>query len=1069
MDTGNRDGLGSNGHDNADGSSNSNSKSNFNRNKYSDEDINRFKKAFADTNSQYEEMARSDRFLGQSDHSDNIPKSPYHTKERVGGSFHSPRRSPKKVHGQPWGKDPSSRPGEWLGGSGHSARSAGSSSSIANRSWRRKSAPGKTRTTVSSGNDIRQVNLDDSVRSFESESHHLHHRPVPPPMASVSSASDSTNIIDTDDDVAEFAGDGLTTTITTPSSSVHSTLSTKRLSLRSGGNATVSTPKTTPKALKPARGRWSVPSSPATPVAESIASVRASLKTPLMEKEKINQNKFLKSFELFERALEATEPQLTQQRVRAPKKSASLMPGAMRSTTTAKPAATVAHSGLTSDGSNMTEAPTSSSPSKPKKRLPKKSTSLISPRRNATRNFKISPSAVDAEIGISSHHSLNKNQLQSVSELSNLSSIIENLRKVKLDASKNRPGTDDSSTNQAAAELLAALKKLRRIRRDDSSDNGGNDDVLERLRSNGVLSQARLTPEDIALLQSVRDRLQDVHRKTGTSNQASADLTAVDVQLKRVIRSGSDHHKSPSGNNADSDGDDDGKESSKPPALSEQMLEDISNDLSKVVLPQFKGDQDKHSVVEGCWNDIMSILDRMRSQDESDLALALHQLSTDDANQSKIDGIDELRHILTGTNFPRTGEDTNPDEDELRRVIAKLNRTKLNRWEASKFSGFLVNLRKTKFPEKDGDLDCREVVQLRKVVPSEKMLAFEEVVQTARRLQPKLDDKVFDDIFESILSSAKGQPSKTQACQDELADAISKLRKVPMNHREAKQVSQVVYKLKKTPQQCKQEDEEHEEMLELKHVINDEPRAAVVEDAVKQIKRVRFDLDDEVFEFFVGDIVSMGIKTEDRPGEKSFPPPEDAGNESKPEGKKAGSSRKKPSSPRKPKKDKSKTAKSPRTPKPQSKVLSASSDHSQSSEYSDDGRKIVFNRKHHWKHKQHFNTVIGEKRWRKEEKFGADEVIYSPLSREQHDRRKAVSAALFQSMGAVDGSDDGGLVASTDILEQTLEATGVSMGELERSAASSKRTSLVRRSPQGKSPRKSKPASIKEVPTTLPL
>ena len=61
-------------------------------------------------------------------------------------------------------------------------------------------------------------------------------------------------------------------------------------------------------------------------------------------------------------------------------------------------------------------------------------------------------------------------------------------------------------------------------------------------------------------------------------------------------------------------------------------------------------------------------------------------------------------------------------------------------------------------------------------------------------------------------------------------------------------------------------------------------------------------------------------------------------------------------------------------------------------------KKIRFTKKPQWRHKKHNTTVVGEKRWRFEENYDVDEVIYSPLSRDQYDRRKKVGEALFKNL-----------------------------------------------------------------------
>ena len=69
-------------------------------------------------------------------------------------------------------------------------------------------------------------------------------------------------------------------------------------------------------------------------------------------------------------------------------------------------------------------------------------------------------------------------------------------------------------------------------------------------------------------------------------------------------------------------------------------------------------------------------------------------------------------------------------------------------------------------------------------------------------------------------------------------------------------------------------------------------------------------------------------------------------------------------------------------------------------------KKIRFNSKPHWRFKKHNSTVVSSKRWRFEEGFNADEVIWSPLSRDQYDRRKTVGASILATMGEFAALDD---------------------------------------------------------------
>ena len=73
---------------------------------------------------------------------------------------------------------------------------------------------------------------------------------------------------------------------------------------------------------------------------------------------------------------------------------------------------------------------------------------------------------------------------------------------------------------------------------------------------------------------------------------------------------------------------------------------------------------------------------------------------------------------------------------------------------------------------------------------------------------------------------------------------------------------------------------------------------------------------------------------------------------------------------------------------------------------------IVFNQKPQWIHKKHNTTLVGEKRWRFEEGFGADEVIFSALSRDQYYRRKKISASLFANLDGACGDTEAGSSSS---------------------------------------------------------
>jgi hypothetical protein len=69
-------------------------------------------------------------------------------------------------------------------------------------------------------------------------------------------------------------------------------------------------------------------------------------------------------------------------------------------------------------------------------------------------------------------------------------------------------------------------------------------------------------------------------------------------------------------------------------------------------------------------------------------------------------------------------------------------------------------------------------------------------------------------------------------------------------------------------------------------------------------------------------------------------------------------------------------------------------------------KKIRFSKKHKWRYKKHNQTIVSEKRWRYNEEWNTDEVIWSPLSREQYDRRNTVGASILRTMDKFAPLDD---------------------------------------------------------------
>lgn len=382
-------------------------------------------------------------------------------------------------------------------------------------------------------------------------------------------------------------------------------------------------------------------------------------------------------------------------------------------------------------------------------------------------------------------------------------------------------------------------------------------------------------------------------------------------------------------------------------------------------------------------------------------------------------------------------------KDVLAEAISKLRRAKLNKYEAKEVAGILINLRKTKYPNNDKDKHQMKMVTLRKVTTPEKANAIEAAIELIKKVQWNLDDDVFKSFVDEIVSLGRGEPTEKQLYQNELADAISRLKHVKMTPREARGVSGILFKLKKTKYPKEKEGDKKDDRWKLRKVIAS-PKVEQIEKALDQVKRVRWNLDDEVFVYFVDDVVSQALKDWGDEDDESVDTMDISISDDESDGDLMDSHHHENDT-EKPAKFQEKHI-TMKTTLPKAQYSPKVSINQEEEKEEDENKKIVFTRKHHWKHKQFHGTVIGEKRWRTSEGFATDEVIYSPLSLEQYDRRKAVGASLKASMANFDVplADE----SHVDEVERKLHENHLTLGLVEQHASSSKYSSLVNKSPK---------------------
>jgi hypothetical protein len=330
--------------------------------------------------------------------------------------------------------------------------------------------------------------------------------------------------------------------------------------------------------------------------------------------------------------------------------------------------------------------------------------------------------------------------------------------------------------------------------------------------------------------------------------------------------------------------------------------------------------------------------------------------------------------------------------DKLTDAILRLKKVQLNQWEAEQVANISLDFRKTMTNlmnggedeeedsgSKNNDDDDNESYnrltrqELRKFVDEVKMDVIDDVMKSIQNVLPKLGDRDADDFSKAIMYLGEGDATKEQADHRDymqvLVDAIRDLKKAKLNQFEAMKVQGIFVNLRRAHSEDRVIESDRREMIKLRKVTSPE-KMAVIEEAVKKVKRVRFNLNDDVFEFFLDDVIATG-KGEPTKEQKEqmeleglvdVAPPAAAA-AAAPAEKKAGQE-----------------------------------------EVANGEKRILFSRKHHWKSKNYHNTVVSEKRWRKAEEVDTDEVIFSPLSQQSHDRRKVVGEALKNSLHNNDGT-----------------------------------------------------------------
>ncbi|KAG7340357.1 hypothetical protein IV203_023900 [Nitzschia inconspicua] len=640
--------------------------------------------------------------------------------------------------------------------------------------------------------------------------------------------------------------------------------------------------------------------------------------------------------------------------------------------------------------------------STPEPTPPRRIQSLVSPRNNARRNFTIPKDALLKEQAL-------VNQPERQDDTLNLQDIIAQLRKVQ--RSKTDSGTKDNAADLLLQDMLRRLRHVDELSLVDQ--RAELNDMLQQLQNVDSFGEQNLQQLQL-MLDTLNSSMQEPKKDPNASRLEAVDHDWLESSLRRL------------------------QKIQLTPREAETVAETALK-LRYIDLSDPNGESESNALIANHCDEVL-VYPTRKLKEVTQVLQGLRRIDMNDKERK------EYANKIRCIGIER------PHVDELSQAILRLKKAGLNRWEAGHVGGIVADLRKTiKNLRAGNDEDDEESVdeytrltrkELRMLVDAPKMNIIDSVVDSLKETLVKVSDQEMNDFCKTVISMAKGDANSKQRQHqdyvDVLAEAIRNLKRARLNKWEAKEVSGVLTSLRKTPTIDRWDNGENRQMINLRKVTTPE-QMGIIEDVVRKVKKVvRFSENDQIFEFFLDDIVATGecdptneqlqqyaaLEMEAIDDDISYDDLKaDGGDElasvdtmaisissaeftlGEEEVELTDSEDEEEKGPVTPSpKRRDANALSNPFPYRQNQLINRGSVSCPSSPaFGDpDQRKIVFTRKHHWKHKQHNTTVVGEKRWRMCEDFNTDEVIFSPLSKDQHTRRKAVESSLKKSLLALD-------------------------------------------------------------------
>lgn len=580
-------------------------------------------------------------------------------------------------------------------------------------------------------------------------------------------------------------------------------------------------------------------------------------------------------------------------------------------------------------------------------------------------------------------------------ELSRLTELISNLRKVGNPDHKQKLPPDKS--DQQACEILKMLAQLRQTSPNPKNTGTHNAmqakelmEILANLRKVGAL-RYKMNRKETEALEDIIKRLRKVRMNLDDGGDEAKELDDIIGNLEN-IGMGQEFR----GLQVMED------------AIARLRKNNKANITPKVV--DVLGGPDNTDEMEDIVTKLDKLRARMSQREEDELAEAIRKLRHVEGSAGS--DADDLARVLKDLQLvgaapedqeaPSTPQSSSykpsrEESDYLKTAIQRLKKARMTKREAEAVADIVINLRKVVFAQDESSSkEPPEIDELRNTFQSPSKA--DEVVDVIKGLLRKVQMSEEEAMYLADIIRTFGTGERN--FRNDLADAIARLKKVKMNKKETAAVAYVIRNLRKVTKDSPEmvaiekvfRPERYDEVVDaisaLKKLDLTVQEAGELADVVQDMGSVKKDpilLDlDEWDTGSVSDMSETGEMALTGSSDDDFPlvrvsyhkgaPLADDDEESM--------------------NSLEDEAEAPDLDEGSMNALEYKADEPEP-------HKIIHAERHHWKHKKHWTTVQGDRRYRPKEQRNTT-VVYSALSTSQKDRRRRVEASMNASLPAID-------------------------------------------------------------------